>query len=108
MSLYRYFKVNKNLPDPSGPLSKTVPSSSIEAANAKVSVPLTEPQNPEKWLEEAHACMVVLPLQWASKRSGSISTNHRFNTVLGHSAAILSLVGVVELGLNLEIYSTKN
>ena len=37
-----YFTVNKNLPDPSGPLyiSKIVPSSSIEAANAKVSVEL--------------------------------------------------------------------
>ena len=44
MSLYRYFTVNKNLPGPSGPLSKTVPSSSIEAANAKVSVPLAKPE----------------------------------------------------------------
>ena len=48
MSLYRYFRMNKNLPHPSGPLSKIVPSSSIEAANAKVSVLLTEPQNPEE------------------------------------------------------------
>ena len=48
MSLYRYFTVNKSLPDPSGPLSRIVPSSSIEAANAKVSPLLTEPQNPEE------------------------------------------------------------
>ena len=40
--------MNKNLPDPSGPLSKSVLSSSIEAANAKLSVLLTEPQNPEE------------------------------------------------------------
>ena len=48
MSLCHYFTVNKNLPDPSGPLSRIVPSSSIEAANAKVSPLLTEPQNPEE------------------------------------------------------------
>ena len=34
-SLYRYFTANK---DPSGPLSRIVPSSSIEAANAKVRI----------------------------------------------------------------------
>ena len=48
MSLYRYFTVNKNLPDPSGPLSKIVQSSSIEATNAKVFVLFSEPQNPEE------------------------------------------------------------
>ena len=41
MSLYRYFsavsEVPASLPDPSGPLSKIMPSSSIEAANSKVS-----------------------------------------------------------------------
>ena len=39
MSLYRYFSAvdkTSKLPDPSGPLSKVVPSSSIEAANSKV------------------------------------------------------------------------
>ena len=35
-SLYRYFTANK---DPSGPLSRIVPSSSIEAANAPVDIP---------------------------------------------------------------------
>ena len=33
-------------------------------------------------------------------------TNHRFNTE-GHSPAAVLLVGVVQLGLNLEIYFTK-
>ena len=33
-------------------------------------------------------------------------TNHRFNTE-GHSPAAVLLVGVIELGLNLELYSTK-
>ena len=33
-------------------------------------------------------------------------TNHRFNTE-GHSPAAVLLVGVVQLGYNLEIYSTK-
>jgi len=33
MSLYRYFKpVTKNLPDPEGPLSDVLPSSTIKAA----------------------------------------------------------------------------
>ena len=43
MSLYRYFSAvdkTSELPDPSGPLSKVVPSSSIEAANSKVSAAL--------------------------------------------------------------------
>ena len=39
MSLLRYFKASSNttkLPDPRGPLSKTVPSSSIESAYTEV------------------------------------------------------------------------
>ena len=39
MSLLLYFKVSSdttNLPDPHGPLSTTVPSLSIESANAEV------------------------------------------------------------------------
>ena len=35
MSLYRYFKP-KRLPDPEGPLSETLPSASIKAANKAV------------------------------------------------------------------------
>ena len=35
-----------------------------------------------------------------------VPTNHRFNTE-GQSPAAVLLVGVVQLGLNLEIYSTK-
>ena len=46
MSLYRYFSAEReatvNLPDPSGLLSKIMPSSSIEAANSKVSLLLNE------------------------------------------------------------------
>ncbi len=48
MSLFRNFSPASkeapavNLPDPSSPLSKVVPSSSIEAANSTVSVLLTE------------------------------------------------------------------
>ena len=60
--LYRYFTVNKNLPDPSDHLSKIVPSSSIEAANARVSVLLSEPQNPEEKVVGRgpyQICMVV-------------------------------------------------
>ena len=65
MSLYCYFTLNKNLPDLSGPLSKIVPSSLIEAANTKVSVLLTEPQNPEEVVGRGlyQRCMVVLSLQ---------------------------------------------
>lgn len=52
MSLYRYFskvKPDPDLPDPSGPLSKEVPSSSIAAANSKVSaVMLEQVQESEK------------------------------------------------------------
>ena len=43
MSLYCYFSAvdkTSELPDPSGPLSKVVPSSSIKAANSKVSAAL--------------------------------------------------------------------
>ena len=49
MSILKYFKpVCKKekgftLPDPSGPLSKQVPSSSIEAANNKVSKLIANP-----------------------------------------------------------------
>ena len=50
--------------------------------------------------------MVVLPLQCASNALVDMPTNHRFNTE-DHSPAAVLLVGVVQLGLNLEIYSTK-
>ena len=37
MALYQYFKpVSKSLPDPEGPLSKTLPSATIKAANDAV------------------------------------------------------------------------
>ena len=58
-SLYRYFTANK---DPSGPLSRIVPSSSIKAANTKVRI------QRRRRLIPIIVCMVVLPLQWASKR----------------------------------------
>ena len=93
-SLHRYFTANK---DPSGPLSRIVTSSSIEAANAKVRIQRRKRPIPKI------VCMVVLPLQWASNALVDMPTNHRFNT---EGAAVL-LVGVVQLGLNLEIYSTK-
>ncbi len=53
MSLFRYFSPASkeapavNLPDPSGPLSKGVTSSSIEAATSKVSVLLTKERSEE-------------------------------------------------------------
>ena len=91
-SLYRSFTVNK---DPSGLLSRIVPSSSIEAANANVRIQ-------RRRLIPKIVCMVVLPL-WASKRSGR---HARFNTE-GHSPAAVLLVGVVQLGLNLEFIPRK-
>jgi hypothetical protein len=52
MSLYRYFgavsETPVTLPDPSGPLSKIVPSSSIEVANSRVSPLLTHNQTEKK------------------------------------------------------------
>ena len=36
MALFRYFKREKSLPDPQGPLSGKVPSTSIEEANKEV------------------------------------------------------------------------
>ena len=37
MTLYQYFKpVSKNLPDSEGPLSETLPSATIKAANEAV------------------------------------------------------------------------
>ena len=96
-SLHRYFTANK---DPSGPLSRIVPSSSIEAANAKVRIQRRRRAIPKI------VCMVVLPLQWASNALVDMPMNHRFNTE-GHSPAAVLPVGVVQLGLNLEIYSMK-
>ena len=71
-----------------------VPSSSIEAANAKVRIQRRRRPIPKI------VCMVVLPLQWVLV---DMPTSHRLKAIL---AAVL-LVGVVQLGLNLEIYSTK-
>ena len=42
MALFKYFKREKNLPDPQGPLSEAVPSTSIEEANKEVKAELTE------------------------------------------------------------------
>ena len=40
MALFRYFKREKgNLPDPHGPLARSVPSTSIAAANSEVCAP---------------------------------------------------------------------
>ena len=36
MALLKYFKKNSVLPDPNGPLSRSLPSSSISAANKAV------------------------------------------------------------------------
>ena len=36
MALFKYFKCEKSLPDPQGPLSEKVPSTSIEEANKEV------------------------------------------------------------------------
>ena len=86
-----YFTVNKNLPDPSGPLSKILPSSSIEAANAKVSVLLIEPQNPEeKVVGRGPYCQHGSSSLTVHVQMVDMPTNHRFNTE-GHSpAAVLS------------------
>ena len=73
-----------------------VPSSSIEAANAKV-----RNQRRRRPIPKI-VCMVVLPLQWVLVDMPT-SHRHRLKAIL---AAVL-LVGVVQLGLNLEIYSTK-
>ena len=42
MALFKYFKRERNLPDPQGPLSEAVPSTSIEEANKEVKAELTE------------------------------------------------------------------
>ena len=94
-SLYRYFTANK---DPSGPLSRIVPCSSIEAANAKVRI--QRRRRPVPIIE-------FFPYSGRPNALVDMPTNHRFNTE-GHSpAAAVLLVGVVQLGLTLEIYSTK-
>ena len=72
-----------------------MPSSSIEAANAKVSV-ITEPQNPDEMVVGRgpyQSCMVILGRPNALV--DMVPTNHRFK-----NAPLF--VGVVELGLNLE------
>ena len=86
--------------DPSGPLSRIVPSSLIEAANAKVRIQRRRRPIPKI------VCMVVLPYSGRPNALVDMPTNHRFNTE-GHSPAAVLLVGVVQLGLNLEIYSMK-
>jgi hypothetical protein len=50
MALFRYFekKCNDKLPDPNGPPSLSVPSSSISAANSKVGPLLDEPATASK------------------------------------------------------------
>ena len=49
MSLYRYFKpVGKNLPDPEGPLSNVLPSSTIKAANDAVLATSRQPERAPK------------------------------------------------------------
>ena len=53
VSANRYFTANK---DPSGPLSRIVPSSSIEAANAKVRIQRRRRPIPKNII----VCMVVL------------------------------------------------
>ena len=42
MSLYTYFKKEASLPSPSGPLSKSIPSSSIKSVNELVSTILIQ------------------------------------------------------------------
>ena len=45
MALYRYFKpVSKCLPDPEGPLSETLPSATIKAANEAVLAASEQPK----------------------------------------------------------------
>ena len=45
MALYQYFKpVSKSLPDPEGPLSETLPSATIKAANEAVLAALKQPK----------------------------------------------------------------
>ena len=45
MALYRYFKpVSKGLPDPEGPLSETLPSATIKAANEAVLAASKQPK----------------------------------------------------------------
>ena len=47
MSLFKYFsKVQTTVPDPSGPLTRSVPKSSILAANAKVRLPVESESKP--------------------------------------------------------------
>ena len=44
-ALYRYFKlVSKSLPDPEGPLSETLPSATIKAANEAVLAASEQPK----------------------------------------------------------------
>ena len=45
MALYPYFKpVSKGLPDPEGPLSETLPSATIKAANEAVLAASKQPK----------------------------------------------------------------
>ena len=57
MSLYRYFKsVPKRLPDPEGPLSETLPSATINAANEAVLAASKQPrkERPSKSRKRGH------------------------------------------------------
>ena len=52
MSLLRYFKASSDttkLPNPRGPLSTTVPSSSIESANAEVKQVFETEESSDRW-----------------------------------------------------------
>ena len=56
MFLYRYFKlVHKSLPDPKGPLSETLPSATIKAANEAVLAASKQPmERPSKSRKIGH------------------------------------------------------
>ena len=76
MALFKYFKRERNLPDPQGPLSEAVPSTSIEEANKEVKAELTEKCG------KAHAPYMVATLQNKRQRSESTQSKMQLKIVL--------------------------
>ena len=85
MALFKYFKRERGLPDPQGPLSETVHSTSTEEANKVVKAELTEKCG------KAHApYMVAIPTRTkAHQLQESIFLDKRSN--LKHSSQLQPL-----------------
>ena len=87
MSLYNYFKPASVLPPPDGPLSKIVPSSSIQAANEAVQAILPDGTaaagpKPSKNSKKRGTCMKYSPKEKA--RIGNYAVQHGTSAALRH------------------------